>query len=290
MKVLVTGAGGMLGREMVGTCVASGHEVVALTRTELDVLESDEVAHRLVAERPDAVIHCAAYTAVDRAEDEPDVAMAVNGEATRYLAEACRRIGARLVYPSTDYVFDGAADRPYRPEDPVRPLSAYGRSKLAGEGFALEAQGALVVRTSWLYGTGGKNFVETMLRLAGERAQVEVVTDQIGRPTWTRSLAESIEKLLIADLSGRFHATNGGPAVNWFGFAREIFAQAGVSVGVMPTTSASFVQRAVRPPYSVLDCSRTERWTGPLRDWRKSLADYLAERPTATEVRGMSRG
>jgi dTDP-4-dehydrorhamnose reductase len=281
VKVLVTGAGGMLAREVASEFDRRGHELVLLTRRDLDVTDGEAVRARLHAERPGAVVHCAAYTAVDAAEDEPEAAFAVNAIGTGHVAEACAETGARLVYPSTDYVFDGSATRPYGPSDPPAPLSVYGCSKLAGERAALSAGDPVIIRTSWLYGAGGKSFVETMVRLGRQQQRVNVVTDQRGRPTWTRTLANVIGDLLDADVRGNFHVSDGGPPVTWFDFAREIFACEGLSVEALPADSAGFARRARRPKYSVLDCSSTEEITGPLPDWRDSLRAYLAQRRTA---------
>jgi dTDP-4-dehydrorhamnose reductase len=276
MRVLVTGAAGMLSRALVPILHASGYEVIALGRAELDVTERDAVERRLLAERPEAVIQCAAYTAVDRAEDEEEQAHMVNAEATGYVADACQKIGAALVYPSTDYVFPGTGDRPYRPEDETGPVNAYGRSKLAGERAAARCDRSLVVRTSWLYGAGGSNFVETIRRLAAERESLDVVDDQTGRPTSTVELSRGIARLLALGAAGTFHATGGGEETTWYGFAREIGRQLGWSTEIRPVPSSFFPRPAPRPAYSVLDCSGTEAATGqPFVDWRATLAEYL---------------
>lgn len=276
MRVLVTGAGGMLPRALVPILHASGHEVIALDRAELDVTERDAVERRVLAERPEAVVQCAAYTAVDRAEDEEERAHMVNAEATGHVADACQKIGAALVYPSTDYVFPGTGDRPYRPEDETGPVNAYGRSKLAGERAAARCDRSLVVRTSWLYGRGGNNFVETIRRLAAERESIDVVDDQTGRPTSTVELSRGIARLLALGAAGTFHATGGGPATTWYGFAREIVGRLGSPTELRPVPSSHLPRPASRPSYSVLDCSGTERLIGhPFADWRTTLAGYL---------------
>jgi dTDP-4-dehydrorhamnose reductase len=266
----------MLPRALVPIQQASGHDVIALDRAELDVTERDAVEERVLAERPEVVVQCAAYTAVDRAEDEEEEARIVNAEATGYLADACQKTGATLVYPSTDYVFPGTGDRPYRPEDETGPVNAYGRTKLAGERAAARCGRALVVRTSWLYGRGGSNFVETIRRVAAERDSIDVVDDQTGRPTSTEELSRVIARLLALGAAGTFHATGGGPATTWHGFAREIVRRLGWSTEVRPVPSSQFPRAAPRPAYSVLDCSGTERLTGyPFADWRATLAEYL---------------
>jgi dTDP-4-dehydrorhamnose reductase len=276
MKVLVTGAGGMLAHALVPALAAGGHQAVGLTRAEFDVTDRSAAERTLAAVQPDAVVQCAAYTAVDAAEEEYERAVEVNATATLHLARACHTLGASFVYPSTDYVFDGTGTRPYRPTDAPNPVNAYGRSKLEGEHAAAAAERHLMVRTSWLYGEGGPNFVATMVRLAGERDRIDVVNDQIGRPTWTRTLADAIVRLLEVGARGLVHVTDGGEPVSWYGFAREILSALGAEGKVHPTTSASFVRPARRPDYSVLDLTEAERLLGySLPDWRKSLREHL---------------
>lgn len=266
----------MLAHALVPALRGRGHEVVALGRAALDVTDEAAVHARIAAERPDVVVQCAAYTAVDAAEADEAGAFRVNADATRYVAAACQRMGARLVYPSTDYVFPGDAARPYRPADPTGPINAYGRSKRAGEEAALRADGALVVRTSWLYGAGGTNFVDTMRRLARERDRLQVVDDQVGRPTWTGSLARTLAGLIEAGAAGIFHATGGGPYVSWYGFARRILKACSPEVIVEPVNSTAFPRPAPRPAHSGLDCTATERVLGaPMPDWRVALAEFL---------------
>lgn len=276
MKVLVTGAGGMLARAIVPVLAKRAKLVVPLPRSELDVTDEHAVLRRLRAEAPDVVVDCAAFTAVDAAEIDEEGATLVNGVSTRYLARACQEVGAKFVYPSTDYVFSGAASRPYRPEDSPHPVNAYGRSKLEGEKAALELSNALVVRTSWLYGAGGSNFVDTILRLARERDRIDVVRDQFGRPTWTVPLAEVIAELIERDAEGIFHATGSGGPASWHDVAVRIVRHAGVDVDVRAVTTAEFPRPAPRPGFSVLDCTSTEAAIGRrLPDWEDSLREYL---------------
>ncbi len=276
----MTGAGGMLALAVLRVLEERGHEVVALDRAGLDVTDQDAVRERILGERPDVVVQCAAYTAVDRAEEEEELAMRVNALATRYVACACDEVGALLVYPSTDYVFNGNARMPYLPDEPPHPVNAYGRSKVAGEAAAREARRALVIRTSWLYGEGGPNFVETITRLARERETVEVVDDQVGRPTWTGSLARTISELMERGVAGMFHASDAGAPVTWFGFAREIVARQELAARIVPVPSSRFPRPAPRPGWSVLDCSETERTLGrPLPSWSDTLQRYLGSRP-----------
>jgi dTDP-4-dehydrorhamnose reductase len=276
MKILVTGAGGMLAQALVPEFRNRGHEVVALNRGTLDVTDEAAVRRRIVEEAPEAVVQCAAYTAVDAAESDEADAFRLNAEATGFVASACQKVGARLVYPSTDYVFAGNGVRPYRPDDPPDPINAYGRSKRAGEEAALERSDALVVRTSWLYGSGGPNFVDTILRLARERGHLEVVGDQIGRPTWTGVLAAAIADLLACGGRGIFHATGGGEPASWCEVARRATGQVVPGIVIREVTSAAFVRPAPRPAYSVLDCTTTEAAIGrELPAWEHSLANYL---------------
>lgn len=277
MKVLVTGAGGMLARDVVAEMERRGHEVVALPRSALDV--TDETAVRTCVEgvRPGVVVQCAAFTAVDRAEAEEDAATRVNALATRNVARACDRTGALIVYPSTDYVFSGESGKPYRPGDAPSPVNAYGRSKLAGEHAARESARSLVVRTSWLYGAAGGNFVHTIARLARERESIDVVVDQVGRPTWTGSLAAAMSELIASGARGIFHATDGGDPVSWHAFAERIVARYAPETTVRPVPTSAFPRPAPRPAYSVLDCSETEGAIGhPLPAWGEVLDRYLA--------------
>jgi dTDP-4-dehydrorhamnose reductase len=286
VRVLVTGAGGMLARAVVRSFESRGHPVLALSRVQLDVTDRSSVAAVMHEREPDVVVQCAAYTAVDRAESEPEAARAVNAHGAAIVAEACQRTGALFVYPSTDYVFPGARARPYRPDEETGPINAYGQSKLAGEEAARAAGRWLVVRTSWLYGAGGTNFVETMLHLAAEQRPLRVVHDQVGRPTWTGSLADSLYELVERGAEGIFHVTDGGEPTSWFGFASTIFELCGQRVELEAVPSSAFPTPARRPAYSVLDLAAAEATLGrPLPDWRESLARYLAgrsERPNAT--------
>jgi dTDP-4-dehydrorhamnose reductase len=276
MRLLITGAGGMLAQALRRELLARGHEVVALDRAALDITDAAAVASAIGAHRPEAVIQCAAYTRVDDAEREEDAAHRVNAEATGHLARACRAAGARLIYPSTDYVFDGRATSPYTPAAPTNPIGAYGRSKLAGELAAREAEDFLVVRTSWLYGAGGKNFVATILERARRGEALRVVADQYGSPTWTGSLARTIAELIERQApAGVYHATNRGETT-WHGLATEALRVAGVEAEITPVTTAEFPRPAPRPAYSVLDCTATEAVVGELAEWRESLAEALA--------------
>lgn len=276
MKVFVTGGGGMLATAVAAEFRSRGDEVIAPARAQLDVTSPAAVDDRLASELPDVVVQCAAYTAVDAAESDFERASLVNATATGYLAAACDRTRALLVYPSTDYVFRGDASEPYSPSHPTNPVNAYGRSKAAGEEAALASPNSLVVRTSWLYGPGGPNFVSTMLRRAREGAALRVVADQIGRPTWTVSLAGTIAGLVEAGARGVYHATDEGDPVSWYGFALEIVAAGGVDARVEPVGTRDWPTAAPRPAYSVLDCSATARVLGRAApDWRTNLHQHL---------------
>jgi dTDP-4-dehydrorhamnose reductase len=274
MRVLVTGAGGQLGRDLVDAF--SGHEVIACDHGRLDVADRDAVLCALVATRPDAVVHAAAWTAVDACEDDPSRAFQVNALGTRHVAEGARRVGALVCYLSTDYVFDGVGARPYTEWDDPRPLSVYGRSKLGGE-RELDP-GSLIVRTSWVAGVHGRNFVRTMLRLASERDTIGVVADQRGCPTFTPDLAAMIRRLVVARLPGTFHVTNQGPTT-WFDLARATLAAAGLDPArVRPLTTSEYPARAPRPANSVLDNAALRLQGIPLLpDWHEPLERMVKE-------------
>lgn len=271
-RYLVTGAGGMLGTDLVSAL--AGRDVVGLTRRELDI--TDESAVRDAVAGFDVVINAAAYTKVDDAESHEPEALAINATGAGNLARATSKAGAVLVQLSTDYVFDGSATRPY-PEDEARhPVSAYGRTKAEGERLALDGNPrTIIVRTAWLYGQHGPNFAKTMLRLAGELDTVEVVTDQVGQPTWTVDLAQQVVALIHAEAPpGIYHGTNSGQA-SWFELAQAVFELGGYDPArVKPTDSAQFRRPAPRPAYSVLGHDAWQRARlSPMRDWRDALRD-----------------
>lgn len=279
-RLLVTGAGGMLGRAVVECAARLGHDVVALTRAELDIRDADAVQTAISAARPRSVINCAAYTDVDGAESDPQLAEAVNARGAAEVAAAAADVDASVVHVSTDYVFDGAKREPWLESDPVGPLGAYGASKLAGEQAVAEANPAhAIVRTAWLFGAGGRNFVDTMLALGSERDEVSVVTDQIGCPTWTGHLAGALVELAERPDETGIHHIAGAGSCSWNEFALEIFERAGVDCRVLPATSEQFVRPARRPAYSVLGTERRDPLV--LASWQDGLAAYLATRVTA---------
>ncbi|OGW60716.1 MAG: dTDP-4-dehydrorhamnose reductase [Nitrospirae bacterium RBG_16_64_22] len=286
MRVLVTGANGMLGRDLVPVLAAAGHETAGATRAAFDVTDRDETLRAIGEAAPDLVVHAAAYTRVDDAEREPEKAFAVNHGGTRNVADACGMRGARLLYVSTDYVFDGTVRTPYREADPTNPLSVYARSKRMGE-REVERLGndGLIVRTSWLYGPHGPNFVEAILRQARERGRLTVVNDQEGAPTYTADLAEAIVVLLDHGAGGKVHFSGAG-SCTWFEFAREIVSQAGMSrlggIEVLPVTSESRGRPAPRPAYSVLCLDRYVSLTARRPpEWKEALGRYLERRGCA---------
>jgi len=276
VRVVVTGAGGMLGQDLVDACVGRSQEVFALNRAELDI--TDEVAcEEVMAElHPDAVVNCAAWTDVDGAEADEEGAMAVNELGAGNLAAAAARHGARIAYISSDYVFDGSKRTPYVESDITAALSAYGRSKAAGEtATAFANDRHMIVRSSWLFGTRGGNFVETMLRLASERPEVVVVSDQVAAPTYTRHLAAALAELVETDQYGIHHVAAAGQC-SWFDYAQEIFDIEGTDCRVMAGTTEMLGRPAPRPAFSVLG---TERHPAPLLPrWGDGLRQYLRER------------
>lgn len=272
----MTGAAGMLGHDVVRAAEFVNHEVVGVPHSDLDITNRQAVERRLFEERPDAVVNCAAYTNVDGAEEDLGGAMDVNAEGAANVAAAAAEIGARVLYPSSDYVFDGSKAEPYVESDEPRPLSIYAQSKLAGEHETAVANPRhYIVRSAWLFGTAGRNFVETMLSLAGDHGEVLVVRDQVGSPTYTAHLADALVRLLDTEAFGIHHIAAQG-ACSWYEFAQEIFSQAGVDCRVMSCTTDEFGRPAPRPGYSVLGTERDEALYLP--HWREGLASYLAER------------
>jgi len=256
------------------------HLIVPVTHADLDIGNPVQTAQLLSSHKPDCVINCAAYTDVDGCESDPDRAFAINADGVKNLAHACRETRAKLIHISTDYVFDGASQRPYVEDDATNPLSVYGRSKLAGERYVQDIlESYVIVRTEWLYGRQGKHFVGTMLQLARERDVLEVVDDQTGSPTCAADLAQAIAALLAASAKGIYHVTNAG-SCTWYGFACRILALAGSTTRVKPITSARLARPAPRPANSVLNCSKFTWKTGQvLRPWDQALADFLQGQP-----------
>lgn len=276
LRIVVTGANGQLGSELVMLKTGGQFEVIGLGRAELDITNLEQCRRVLTQLQPDAVIHCAAYTAVDKAEAEPDEAFRINAAGTRNVAVAARECGAKLCAVSTDYVFDGTGTVPYKEYDRTNPQTVYGQSKLAGEQAVLSLHDrCFIVRTSWVFGAYGHNFVKTMLKLASERDQLTVVADQWGSPTYTRDLALFMLELVQTDYYGIYHASNSG-VCSWYEFAQAIMEESGSSTRIEPCTTAEFPRPASRPLYSVMDHSAI-RCNGfaPLQPWREALKHYL---------------
>jgi dTDP-4-dehydrorhamnose reductase len=268
MRLLITGAAGMLGRDVVAAAESAGHDVTGLARRDLDIADPDAVRAAVQAARPDAVINCAAWTDVDGAEAQEAEATLINGTGAGNVAAAAPYV----VHVSTDYVFDGTATEPYAEDDPTGPRTAYGRSKLAGEQAVAAAGDHAIVRAAWLFGVNGKNFVATMLRLAEDRDEVGVVHDQIGCPTFTGHLAPALVEIAERRLSGVLHVAGGG-SCSWCELAQATFEEAGADCRAVPVTSAEFPRPAPRPAWSVLGSTRPDAPVLP--PWREGLSAYL---------------
>ena len=279
MKVLITGVSGQLGNDAAKVLTARGVDFLGVSSKEMDITDRDAVLGMFSEYRPDAVLHCAAYTQVDRAEDEPERCMSVNADGTRYIAEACREIGAKLLYISTDYVFPGTGDKPWETDDPTGPLNVYGMSKLAGEEAVRElVKKHFIVRTSWVIGEHGNNFVKTMLRLAENYNELRVVDDQIGSPTFTADLAPLLCDMLETENYGVYHATNEGYC-SWAELAEAVFRLSGKNVTVRHVSTEEYGAKAARPKNSRLSkASLDAGGFARLPGWETSLAVLLAER------------
>lgn len=276
MRVLVTGAGGLLGPAVVAVARERGHEPLGLGRDELDVTDAMAVTGTIHAHEPDAVIHCAAFSQVDRAETERAMATRVNRDSAAYLAGACASLGAVMVYVSTDYVFGGPRDRPWGHGEPCEPANHYGRTKLEGERAVAASEAEhLIARVSWLFGPARPSFVDAMVERARAGETLRLVHDQFSTPTWTRTASETLFDLLERGGRGTFHVTDGG-AASRLDQATEALRILGLEVPVEPVANLAFQQAARRPPYTVLDVSATERFLGrPMPGWRETLRRYL---------------
>ncbi len=271
MKVLITGAEGMLGTDLADVFEANGYEIFDMTHEEMDIMDFDRVSEVFDLVCPDFVIHCAAYTNVDKTVDECEMAYAINVFGTQNVAQAAEDVGATLVYISTDYVFDGNKTTPYTPDDQANPINNYGLTKYKGEDVVREVCSKYyIVRTSWLYGRHGKNFVDTMLSMK-DKDEIKVVDDQIGCPTWTVELSEAILKVLKNKQGGVYHICGGGSA-SWYEFAKEIFKLQGIKANLIPCKTEDYPRLAERPRYSVMDNA------GLCKNWREGLKEYLLSR------------
>ena len=278
MKVLVTGTKGQLGYDVVNELEKRGHTAVAVDIEEMDITDAVSVERVITEAEVEAVIHCAAYTAVDAAEDNVEICRRVNAEGTENLAKVCKKLDLKMIYISTDYVFDGEGERPWEPDDERHPLNVYGQTKYEGE-LAVEKylEKYFIVRIAWVFGVNGKNFIKTMLKLSETHEELNVVDDQVGSPTYTYDLAVLLVDMVESDKYGRYHATNEG-LCTWYEFAKEIFRQAGVEVKVNPVTSDMFPAKAKRPKNSrmskeKLDANGFHR----LPTWQDALERYLSE-------------
>ena len=280
MRILVTGANGQLGRELVEILPERGHEVVAFSRSELDVADPVYVERAVEAHSPEILVNAAAYTNVDGCETETGTAYAVNALGPRNLAQACERRGCELLHVSTNYVFDGRSERPYEPFDLPAPISAYGRTKLAGEEYVKHLSSRwYLIRTAGVYGQG-HNFVRTMLRVAKERDVLKVKDDEFVSPTYARDLAKGIAEVIETGLYGLYHLTNSG-SCSWYEFTEEIFSLSGTGVEVVPIPSSEYPLPAPRPLNGVLSTLGSP----PLRHWREALANYLEKEGVARQPR-----
>ena len=278
MKVLVTGTKGQLGYDVVNELEKRGHTAVAVDIEEMDITDAVSVERVITEAEVEAVIHCAAYTAVDAAEDNVEICRRVNAEGTKNIAKVCKKLDLKMIYISTDYVFDGEGERPWEPDDERHPLNVYGQTKYEGE-LAVEKylEKYFIVRIAWVFGVNGKNFIKTMLKLSETNDELNVVDDQVGSPTYTYDLAVLLVDMVESDKYGRYHATNEG-LCTWYEFAKEIFRQAGVEVKVNPVTSDMFPAKAKRPKNSrmskeKLDANGFHR----LPTWQDALERYLSE-------------
>lgn len=285
MKILVTGAGGQLGHDVCGVLTARNIEYKGVDIADFDITDAQATHDYITNICPDAVIHCSAWTAVDKAEDEIEKVRAVNTTGPRNIAAVCKEIGAKMLYISTDYVFPGTGERFYEPEDPVGPLGAYGETKLGGELAVKELLNRFfIVRISWVFGKNGNNFVKTMLRLAETKSEISVVCDQIGSPTYTADLAPLLCDMIATDKYGVYHATNEG-ICSWAEFAQEIFQLAGKNVRVNPIPTSEYPTKAARPLNSRMSKDKLEEMGfARLPDWHDALRRYLLELEGAEET------
>lgn len=276
MKYLITGANGQLGQEVSRLLEEMNEDYVACGSSDLNILDTEAIDRMFEIEKPDIVLHCAAYTAVDNAEDNESANWNVNVNGTRHVAEACKKYGATMVYISTDYVFDGESTEQYKEEDTTNPQNAYGIAKLEGEKTVQDIlDNYYIVRTSWVFGQYGNNFVSTMKRLAKEKEVLTIVSDQVGRPTWTRTLAEFMVHLSINKPEyGIYHLSNDGQC-SWYEFAKEILKDE--KVEVKPIFSSEYPQKAKRPMHSVMDLSKAKETGFEIIRWEKALGKYLEQ-------------
>lgn len=290
MSILITGGKGQLGKDLAKELTERGIENIPVDIEEMDITDEKAVKEFIsscVKERSlDAVIHCAAYTAVDRAEDEEELAHKINAVGTKNVAEACKENNIKLMYISTDYVFDGEGERPWQPDDKRAPLNVYGKTKYEGELFVQQLEKFFTVRISWVFGLHGNNFIKTMLKLGKERDELNVVDDQIGSPTYTKDLSVLLADIIQTDKYGIYHASNEG-LCSWYEFAKEIFSRAGLNVKLNPVDSSAFPVKAKRPHNSRMDKSKlVQNGFKPLPDWKDALRRYIEELKESGQYNG----
>ena len=280
MRVFVTGVKGQLGYDVMNELAKQGLEGIGVDIDEMDITDADQVNKVIKEAAPDAVIHCAAYTAVDAAEDNEEICRKVNAQGTENIAKVCEELDIKMMYISTDYVFNGQGERPWEPDDEREPLNVYGQTKYEGE-LAIEehVKKFFTVRIAWVFGVNGKNFIKTMLNVGKTHDTVRVVSDQIGTPTYTYDLARLLVDMIDTDKYGYYHATNEGGYISWYDFTCEIFKQAGYTTNVVPVTTEEYgLSKAARPFNSRLDKSKLlEAGFTPLPTWQDALSRYLKE-------------
>lgn len=283
MRIFVTGVKGQLGHDVSNECRKRGYEVIGVDIEDMDITDTAAVNSVITEAMPDVVVHCAAWTAVDAAEEEENIAKvrAVNADGTRNIADVCKKLDCKMIYISTDYVFDGQGDKPWEPDcKAYSPLNVYGQTKLDGELAVAETlKKYFIVRIAWVFGVNGKNFIKTMLSLGQKYDTVRVVNDQIGTPTYTYDLARLLTDMAESEKYGYYHATNEGGYISWYDFACEIFRRAGYATKVVPVTTAEYgLSKARRPFNSRLDKSKlVKNGFTPLPDWRDALDRYMKE-------------
>ncbi len=283
MKVLVTGVKGQLGHDVIKELEKRGHTAVGVDIDNMDITDQEAVRRVVTQAAPEAVVHCAAYTAVDAAEDHEELCRLVNAKGTEHIVSVCRDLDCKLMYISTDYVFNGQGERPWEPDDEREPLNVYGQTKYEGELAVETLEKYFIVRIAWVFGVNGKNFIKTMLNLGKTRDSLTVVDDQIGSPTYTYDLARLLVDMVETEKYGRYHATNEG-LCSWYEFACEIFKEAGIQVKASPVSSDMYPARAKRPMNSRMDKSKLrDMGFEPMPSWQDALRRYL-------EVIGEGRG
>lgn len=276
MKVLVTGVNGQLGYDVVKELEKRGHKAVGVDRKEMDLTSTEQIKECIENVKPEAIIHCAAYTAVDKAEDEEELCRRVNAIATKDIAECAKKLDIPMIYISTDYVFDGSKDGEYTEDDIPNPINVYGKTKHEGEVYVQELlEKYYIVRISWVFGENGNNFIDTMLRLAKDRNEINVINDQVGSPTYTKDLASLLVDMIETDKYGVYHATNEGYCT-WYEFAKEIFRIADVDISVNPITTKEYATKALRPMNSKMSKQKLkDNGFKKLRNWKDTVQEYI---------------